>query len=45
MISEADIVLKSPTTSIPPYRLNEVIGKKAKVDLGEEAAITLDDLA
>ncbi|MBI4733812.1 MAG: N-acetylneuraminate synthase family protein [Rubrobacteridae bacterium] len=44
VVAIEDLAFKSPTTSIPPYRINEVVGKKLKVDLGDEAAITFDDL-
>lgn len=34
-----DLVFKSPANAIPPYKANEVIGKKLNVDLQEEASL------
>ena len=39
-----DLFLKSPGNGIPPYRINEVIGRKLRTDLGEEVLIVWDHL-
>ena len=44
VISWEDICLKTPTNGIPPYRVNDIIGKKLKVDLEEEAPVSLECL-
>ncbi len=39
-----DIVFKSPGNGLPPYRFKEIIGRKLKLDLEEEAPITIEHL-
>lgn len=39
-----DIVLKSPGNGLPPYKVKDLIGKKLKVDLEDEAIISLEHL-
>lgn len=38
VITEKDVTIKSPGGGIPPYRLNELIGRKLQVDLPAEMA-------
>ena len=42
IISEQDIVLKSPGGGLPPYQLLEIIGRKLVTDLNEEEQILLE---
>jgi N-acetylneuraminate synthase/sialic acid synthase len=42
IISEQDIVLKSPGGGLPPYQLLEIIGRKLVTDLGSEEQILLE---
>lgn len=44
IITISDICLKSPGGFLPPYELNNVIGKKLVAPLNEEEPITLDAL-
>jgi N-acetylneuraminate synthase/sialic acid synthase len=44
LITENDIVFKTPAGGLPPYYLNKILGKKLKVSLKEEEQIKLDDL-
>ncbi len=39
-----DICFQTPGNGIPPYRVNEIIGKKLKVDLKEETSISFEYL-
>jgi len=39
-----DICFQTPGNGIPPYRVNEIIGKKLKVDLEKESSISLEYL-
>ncbi len=45
MITWEDICFKSPNTNLPPYRVNEVLGKTLTVDLDEETPLSLEHLA
>jgi N-acetylneuraminate synthase/sialic acid synthase len=40
-----DISLKTPTNGTPPYKVQEMLGKKLRVDIEEESPISLDMLA
>lgn len=42
VLTEKDIVIKSPAGGLPPYYLNNIVGKKLLVDLAEEAFILLE---
>lgn len=42
VIRMADLCLKTPTNGVPPYLMLKIIGKKLKVDLPEEATISLE---
>ena len=44
IISWEDICLKTPSNGIPPYRVNDIIGKKLKTDMEEEAPISFECL-
>lgn len=44
MLSLEDVCFKSPGTELPPYKVNEIIGKKLKNDLPDETHLTLQDL-
>jgi sialic acid synthase SpsE len=44
VLTEKDIVLKSPGGGLPSYHLNRIIGKKLKVELPEEAVLSLEHL-
>ncbi len=39
-----DLCLKSPGNGIPPYRINDIVGKKLKTDLQEETLISWEHL-
>lgn len=39
-----DICLKTPTNATPPYMVENIIGRKLKVDLDEEASLLLKDV-
>jgi len=42
VLTEQDIVLKSPGGGIPPYQLLEIIGRKLVTDLGKEEQVLLE---
>ena len=42
VLSETDIVIKSPGGGIPPYKLQEILGKKTSVDIGEEQVLNIE---
>jgi N-acetylneuraminate synthase/sialic acid synthase len=44
IISWEDVCFKSPAMGMPPYMADKIIGKRLKVDLEEEAAISLEHL-
>ena len=44
IISWEDICLKTPSNGTPPYAVKEIVGRKLKVDLKEEAPVSLDCL-
>lgn len=43
-ITTDSIIIKSPSNELPPYKINNIIGKKLKVDLPEEAPLSLEHL-
>jgi len=45
ILTESDIVIKSPGGGMEPYRLNEVIGKKLNFSINEEEMIKPEQLA
>lgn len=45
IVSEQDIVLKSPGGGLPPYRLSDIVGKKLLTDLAEEEQILTEHVA
>lgn len=42
VLAEADIAIKSPGGGLPPYRLDEVLGKKTRAALSEDDPIPAD---
>lgn len=44
VITADDVCLKTPYNGTPPYLLDSVIGRKLKVDLDEEVALSLENL-
>jgi sialic acid synthase len=44
VLTEADVAIKSPGGVMPPYELENVIGRPLLVDLDEEAALSLEHL-
>ncbi|MBI4698955.1 MAG: N-acetylneuraminate synthase family protein [Nitrospirae bacterium] len=44
IITWDDICLKTPTNGTPPYMVNKILGKKLKINLDEEASISLDQV-
>lgn len=45
IVSDQDIVLKSPGGGLPPYRLSDIVGKKLLTDLAEEEQILTEHVA
>lgn len=45
VVTKKDLVLKSPMAGLPPYCLDQVIGKKIKTALAEEEPVLLVNLA
>lgn len=43
-ITLEDVSFKTPDNGTPPYLINDIIGKKLKVNLDEEVPITLENL-
>jgi N-acetylneuraminate synthase/sialic acid synthase len=44
IISWDDISLKTPTNGVPAYMVDKMIGKKLKIDIDEEAALSFEIL-
>lgn len=44
VLTEMDVAIKSPGDGLPPYELDNVIGKMLKRPLGEDEAIRFEDL-
>ncbi len=44
IIKKKDLICKRPGTGIEPYKINKIIGKKAKRNLYEDQIITLKDI-
>lgn len=44
VLKAEDIVRKSPGGGLPPYKLDEIIGRQLAVDLEEEALLSIDQL-
>lgn len=44
ILKKSDIAIKVPAGNLPPYELENVLGKELKVDLTEEAPILFDHL-
>ena len=44
VITWDDVCLKTPANGIAPYMLKDIIGKKVKKDLNEEASISIENL-
>jgi sialic acid synthase len=45
VLTAADLALKSPGDGLPPWRLEEVVGRRLKVALAEDTALDLAHLA
>ena len=39
-----DVVVKSPGGGVPPYKIDEMIGKRLLVDVLEETPLSFDNL-
>ena len=44
IIEREDLIIKRPGTGILPKKINEVVGKRAKQDIGKDSLIKLEDL-
>ncbi|MBI5055277.1 MAG: N-acetylneuraminate synthase family protein [Nitrospirae bacterium] len=44
IITWDDICLKTPTNGTPPYMIDKIIGKKLKINLDDEAALSPDNV-
>lgn len=44
VLSMADVAFKSPGDGLPPYRVDEMVGKKLKFDLAEDENLTFEAL-
>lgn len=44
VLSDEDIAIKSPGGGLPPYRLDELIGRKLSSDVQRDQIISLDIL-
>ncbi|GJQ57671.1 MAG: N-acetylneuraminate synthase [Candidatus Scalindua sp. AMX11] len=44
ILTQKDIIFRTPANGVPPYVADKIIGRKLKVDLDEEAPISLDYL-
>ncbi len=44
ILTENNIIFKTPANGVPPYLVDKIIGRKLKVDLKEEESISLDCL-
>jgi N-acetylneuraminate synthase/sialic acid synthase len=42
VLAQDDIAIKSPGGGLPPYRMDDVIGKKTRVALSEDDPIPAD---
>jgi N,N'-diacetyllegionaminate synthase len=44
VIGREDIVLKKPGTGLPPDRLNDIVGRRLRRDVGADALLGIDDI-
>jgi sialic acid synthase len=44
LITIEDLAFKTPGNGLPPYRVHEIVGRRLKADLAEEASFSLDSL-
>lgn len=44
LLKASDLCLKTPTNGTPPYMMSKLIGRRLKVDLPEESAVSLSNL-
>ncbi|MDQ1620850.1 MAG: hypothetical protein QOE19_3419, partial [Actinomycetota bacterium] len=45
VLTAADITMKSPGDALFPYHLDDLLGRRLQVDVGEDEAFSFDQLA